>query len=268
MGRKDIHVNLLGFHAIRARMRAAPDTLVQVYFDEARRDGRVKALVAELKQAGVANVQFVAGRDLDGLAGGERHQGALAKALPRSQPDDLPSLLELMADRAPKDRQLLFLDGVTDPHNLGAILRSADGAGFGGVVAPKDHSAPLSDVAIRVSAGASDSMPYLRVTNLARAIEQAQDAGYLVLGLDDEGATDLFAGEWPAQPMVWVLGAEGAGLRRLVKEHCDEMVSLPMLGAVESLNVSVTAGVVCYESLRRRRNSQGSSAEGKAQRPR
>lgn len=239
---------LLGFHAVRARLRAAPDTITEVWIDQDRRDGRLKALLAELSQAGV-QVRPQPTNRLDEKAAGERHQGVLALAQPRALPDDLETLLEQSLTSGAPAPFFLFLDGVTDPHNLGAILRTADAAGVVAVVAPKDHSAPLSAVAARVAAGAAEQVPYLQVTNLNRAIEQAQDHGYFVWGLDDEAPQTLYALDLTG-PLVMVLGAEGKGLRRLVRSHCDGLVRLPMVGSVSSLNVSVACGVACYERLR------------------
>ncbi|MFM1880688.1 MAG: rRNA (guanosine-2-O-)-methyltransferase RlmB [Pseudomonadota bacterium] len=251
---------LLGFHAVRARLRAAPETIREVWVDQSRRDGRLKALLTELAQAGIS-LRPQSSAQLDARAGGERHQGVLALAQPREMPDDLETLLETCLTPAedrpairdaggrPSTPFFLFLDGVTDPHNLGAILRTADAAGVVAVVAPKDHSAPLSPVAIRVAAGAAEQVPYLLVTNLNRAIEQAQDRGYAVWGLDDSADETVYDLDLSG-PVVMVLGAEGKGLRRLVRSHCDGLVRLPMVGSVSSLNVSVACGVACYERLR------------------
>jgi 23S rRNA (guanosine2251-2'-O)-methyltransferase len=239
---------LLGFHAVRARLRAAPETLQEVWVDRERRDGRVKALVAELTQAQV-RVRLGSAQELDAQASGQRHQGVVGIALVRSLVDDLPSLLQQLAGQTGPAPFLIFLDGVTDPHNLGAILRTADAAGAAAVVAPKDHSAPLSSVATRVAAGAADQVPYLQVTNLNRAIEQVQEAGFFVWGLSDEASASLYSLDLTG-PLVLVFGAEGAGLRRLVRENCDGLVGIPMRGSVSSLNVSVACGVACYERLR------------------
>ena len=140
---------------------------------------------------------------------------------------------------------------MTDPHNLGAILRSADAAGAAAVIAPKDKSAPLNDVAARVSAGASDHLTYLQVTNLARAIEELQQADYMVIGLAGEASKSIYETDLKGK-IALVLGAEGEGMRRLTRERCDLLVRLPMKGSVESLNVSVACGVCCYEALRQR----------------
>ncbi|MEY2776911.1 MAG: rRNA (guanosine-2-O-)-methyltransferase RlmB [Pseudomonadota bacterium] len=240
---------LLGFHAVRARLKAAPHTLREVLYVADRKDARLKTLLDALTQAGVASRAVDSGR-LDQEAQGERHQGILALAEAMEQPADLDSLLEQLqtADQPPL---LVLLDGVTDPHNLGAVLRAADGAGVSAVIAPKDRSAPLSDIARRVSAGASESLPYIQITNLTRAIERLQDEGYRVLGLAGEARESIYQTDLQG-PLALALGAEGEGLRRLVREQCDGLVKLPLLGQVESLNVSVACAVACYEAVRQR----------------
>ena len=243
-------VKLCGFHAVRARLRAAADTITEVWVEPARKDQRIKALVDELQKAGIS-VKTADMARLDGLAAGQRHQGVVAVAQARQLVDDLPTLLEQLEDQPASNRFLLFLDGVTDPHNLGAIMRTADAAGVAAVVAPKDHSAPLNDVVMRVAAGGADRVPYIQVTNLSRAIEQVQDAGYQVYGLDGDAEQSLYKADLKGA-LVLVMGAEGDGIRRLVKSHCDALYKLPMKGGVESLNVSVATGVACFEALRQR----------------
>jgi 23S rRNA (guanosine2251-2'-O)-methyltransferase len=243
-------VKLCGFHAVRARLRAAADTITEVWVEPARKDQRIKALVDELQKAGIT-VKTADMARLDGLAAGQRHQGVVAVAQARQLVDDLPTLLEQLEDQPASNRFLLFLDGVTDPHNLGAIMRTADAAGVAAVVAPKDHSAPLNDVVMRVAAGGADRVPYIQVTNLSRAIEQVQDAGYQVYGLDGDAEQSLYKADLKGA-LVLVMGAEGDGIRRLVKSHCDALYKLPMKGGVESLNVSVATGVACFEALRQR----------------
>jgi len=247
MSRTDLQP-LLGFHAVRARLRAAPETLREVWVDRDRRDGRVKALLVELA-VGQVKGHLGSSHELEAHAGGQRHQGVVGLALARRLADDLPSLLQQIAGQTAPAPFLVFLDGVTDPHNLGAILRTADAAGAAAVVAPKDHSAPLSSVATRVAAGAADQVPYLQVTNLNRAIEQAQAAGFFVWGLADKASQSVYSLDLTG-PVVLVFGAEGAGLRRLVRENCDGLIGIPMRGSVSSLNVSVACGVACYERLR------------------
>ena len=241
---------LLGFHAVRARLRAAPETISRIVFDGQRRDARLNGL---LKLAEQASVKTMADSPtaMERLAKGQRHQGVLAIAARRPQPDSLLDLLEQMEALKLTDQWLVVLDGVTDPHNLGAILRSADAAGAAAVIAPRDKSAPLNDVAARVSAGAADHLPYLQVTNLARAIEELQQADYHVIGLAGEAEQSLYATDLTGR-IALVLGAEGEGMRRLTRERCDILVRLPMMGSVESLNVSVATGVCCYEALRQR----------------
>ncbi len=241
---------LLGFHAVRARLKAAPDSVLRIVFDGQRKDSRLNALLKLAEQSGakcVSESTLV----MDRLSKGQRHQGVLAFAKPREQPDSLSDLLDQMESLSSAQQWLVVLDGVTDPHNLGAILRSADAAGAAGVIAPRDKSAPLNEVAARVSAGASDHLPYLQVTNLARAIDELQQADYRVIGLAGEAQASLYKTDLTGR-VALVFGAEGDGMRRLTRERCDELVRLPMQGSVESLNVSVACGVVCYEALRQR----------------
>ncbi len=241
---------LLGFHAVRARVRAAPETITRIVFDGQRKDARLSSL---LTAAVAASIRVVSESSLqmDRLAKGQRHQGVLAIATRRPQPDSLSDLIDQMETLKPVDQWLVVLDGVTDPHNLGAILRSCDAAGAAAVIAPKDKSAPLNDVAARVSAGASDHLTYLQVTNLARAIEELQQADYMVIGLAGEASKSIYETDLKGK-IALVLGAEGEGMRRLTRERCDLLVRLPMKGSVESLNVSVACGVCCYEALRQR----------------
>lgn len=241
---------LLGFHAVRARLRAAPQTISRIVFDGQRKDSRLNGLLKLAEQAGIKSVSEST-LVMDRLAKQQRHQGVLAFAQRREQPDSLSDLLEQMDGLKSADQWLVVLDGVTDPHNLGAILRSADGAGAAAVIAPRDKSAPLNDVAARVSAGASDHLPYVQVTNLARAIEELQQADYQVIGLAGEADKSIYAADLTGR-IALVFGAEGEGMRRLTRERCDVLVRLPMQGSVESLNVSVACGVVCYEALRQR----------------
>ncbi len=250
MAKPSSDITLLGFHAVRARLRAAPQTIERIVFDGQRRDARLGSLLKTAEQSGVKTISD-SSLALDRLAKGQRHQGILAIAQRRPQPDSLEELLEQMESLKPAAQWLVLLDGVTDPHNLGAILRSVDAAGGAAVVAPRDKSAPLNDIAARVSAGASDHLPYLQVTNLSRAIEVLQQSDYHVIGLAGEAEQSLFATDLKGR-VALVLGAEGEGLRRLTRERCDQLVHLPMQGSVESLNVSVACGVCCYELLRQR----------------
>lgn len=235
-----------GFHAVIARLRANPRSVDEVYVDRTRRDGRIRDLVQMAEAAGVRVMQVDAVR-LAGMAGAERHQGVVAAARPVTHPASLDDIL----DAVQEPPLVLVLDGITDPHNLGACLRVADGAGVHAVVAPRDRSAGLSAVAIKVASGAADSVPYVTVTNLARTLDELKERNIWIVGTTDNAPQSLYDAELPPAT-AWVLGSEGEGMRRLTEERCDLLVHVPMRGACASLNVSVTAGVVLYEARRRR----------------
>ena len=248
---------LFGFHSVTARLRQAPESIKTLYVDRDRVDARSRDLQKLAAEKSVA-INLVASSRLDRLSFGKRHQGVVAMveaAVPRLTLEQLLDILQ--RDSAQREgvqitsSLLLLLDGVTDPRNLGACLRVADGAGVRAVIAPKDHSCMLTDVVIHTASGAAESVPYVLVTNLARTIEDLQIAGFRVFGTADEAGSSLYGADLSG-PIAWVLGSEDKGLRRLVREHCDELVSIPMLGSVESLNVSVAAGVVLYETVRQR----------------
>jgi 23S rRNA (guanosine2251-2'-O)-methyltransferase len=247
---------LFGFHSVTARLRQAPGSIRTLYLDRDRNDHRARELQRLAAEQSVAVNLVNAGR-LDRLCAGKRHQGVVAMAEASVPKADLEQLLARAAAwrQAASDGAapplLLLLDGVTDPRNLGACLRVADGAGVDAVLAPKDHACMLTDVVIHTASGAAESVPYLMVTNLARTIEDLQLGGFRVIGTADEAVGSLYEANLDG-PIAWVLGSEDKGLRRLVREHCDQLVSIPMLGRVESLNVSVAAGVVLYETVRRR----------------
>jgi len=240
---------VFGFHSVTARLRQAADSVRELYADRSRDDGRMRDLLQAASAAGVEPRRVDAGR-LDRLCPHRRHQGVVAIVDARPPVVELHALLDALA--APP--LLLLLDGVTDPRNLGACLRVADGAGVHAVVAPKDHACPLNDAAIQTASGAADTVPYVMVTNLARTIDELQERGITVIGAADGVDTTLYDAEIPAS-VAWALGAEGVGLRRLTRERCDTLVSIPMLGQVASLNVSVAAGIVLYETVRRTRRS-------------
>lgn len=240
---------LFGFHSVTARLRQSPGSIRELYLDRERVDGRARELM-RIAQDKAVESRLVPAARLDKMCKGQRHQGVVAVADAVVPNQTLPALLESLR-AAEVDPLLLLLDGVTDPRNLGACLRVADGAGVHAVIAPKDHSCGLTEVAIHTSSGGAESVPYISVTNLARTIEELQDAGIRVLGTADEAAEPLY-GTVLDGPLAWVLGAEDKGLRRLVREHCDALVAIPMLGACESLNVSVASGIVLYETVRQR----------------
>jgi len=235
-----------GFHAVAARLKRGGEGVRELYVAAGRDDARVQDLLRLAEQAGV-RPHFVDIARIDRLCPQRRHQGVAMFAEVLAAQVDLDELL----DRTERPL-LLLLDGVTDPRNLGACLRVADGAGVHAVVAPKDHACPLTEVAVQTASGAAETVPYVMVTNLARTIEDLKERGIWVVGTADEAQRTLYEQELP-EPMAWVLGAEGKGLRRLTRQRCDALVRIPMQGSVSSLNVSVAAGIVLYETLRRHR---------------
>jgi 23S rRNA (guanosine2251-2'-O)-methyltransferase len=238
---------LFGFHAVTVRLKTAPASVAEIHVDSARRDARMRQFVERARDAGVQIIDSDDAR-LAQLAGSSRHQGVVARvnALPPRH-----SLDEVL-DEVEGPPLVLVLDGVTDPHNLGACLRVADGAGAHAVVAPKDHAVGLNATVAKVASGAADTVPYLMVTNLARTLADLKDRDTRIIGTSDDATATLYDVDLRG-PVALVLGAEGAGLRQLTRRHCDELVRIPMAGAVESLNVSVAAGICLYEALRQRR---------------
>jgi len=237
---------LAGFHAVAARLRAAPDSIDTVYFDARRRDGRMQQLQQSAKAAGVRLVP-ADGERLRSLSEGAPHQGVVALA---EEIQQLLTLDDVLADVG-TDTLLLALDGVTDPRNLGACLRVADAAGVSAVVVPRDRSAGMTPAAFKAAAGAAESVALIEVTNLARALEAMDEAGVRTVGAAGEAGQSLYELDLRG-PTAWVLGAEGSGLRRLTRERCDVLARIPLRGQVESLNVSVAAGICLFETVRQR----------------
>jgi 23S rRNA (guanosine2251-2'-O)-methyltransferase len=236
---------LTGFHAVTSRLRQRPETVTEIYMDAERSDTRAKDLRELAKRLNVRLIPVDMKR-LDGMAAGVRHQGVVANA----EPLDIPKFIEDALEGI-EEPLILILDGIQDPHNLGACLRVADGAGAHAVIAPKDRSVGLTNAAIKVASGAADSVPYIVVTNLARTMRDLKDRGIWIIGADDSADQSLYKAKLEG-PLAMVLGAEGEGLRRLTKESCDLLVSIPMFGSVSSLNVSVASGICLYEARRRR----------------
>ncbi|HXJ50609.1 MAG TPA: 23S rRNA (guanosine(2251)-2'-O)-methyltransferase RlmB [Burkholderiales bacterium] len=237
---------VFGFHAVLARLRADPSSVLEIYLDETRNDARAKDLAAVAERAKV-HLMRVPTRRLDGFYGGGRHQGVVARIEIKKTSDSVDEILEGV-----EHPLLLVLDGVTDPHNLGACLRVANGAGAHAVLAPKDRAVGLTPTVSKVASGAAEMTPYLMVTNLARTLSELKERNIWVVGADERAEQTLYEADLP-DSIAWVLGAEGEGMRRLTRESCDLLVRIPMRGEVESLNVSVSAGVCLYESARRRR---------------
>lgn len=235
-----------GFHAVTARLRRHPEGIEEIYLTQGRQDVRMRDLTKLAELAGVRMITVDAKR-LDGMAGGARHQGIVAKVDGRIKELKLDDVLDTLDGPA----LLLVLDGVQDPHNLGACLRVADAAGVHAVIAPRDKAVGLTATAIKVASGAADTVPYITVTNLARALKEMQERGIWIVGLDAEAEKDVYGTDL-AGSIALVMGAEGAGLRRLTRDTCDFLTRIPMVGTVESLNVSVASGICLFEALRQR----------------
>jgi 23S rRNA (guanosine2251-2'-O)-methyltransferase len=242
---------LFGFHAVTVRLKTAPASVIEVHVDAARRDARMRQFVERAKEAGAKLIDSDDQR-LIRLAGSPRHQGVVAKVEALAAVHSLDDVLDAVAGPP----LVLVLDGVTDPHNLGACLRVADGAGAHAVVAPKDHAVGLNATVAKVASGAAETVPYLMVTNLARTLNELKDRGIQVVGTAEDAEQTLYDIDFTG-PVALVLGAEGPGMRALTKKTCDVLVRIPMAGAVESLNVSVAAGVCLFEALRQRRRVAG-----------
>jgi 23S rRNA (guanosine2251-2'-O)-methyltransferase len=237
---------LFGFHAVTARLKSAPKSVNEIHIDASRRDQRMRQFVERAKEAGAKLIDSDDER-LQKLCGTHRHQGVVARvesiAISHSLDDTL--------DAVPSVPLLLVLDGITDPHNLGACLRVADGAGAHAVIAPKDHAVGVNATVAKVASGAADTVPYFMVTNLARTLNELKERDIRIVGTSDDAQRSLYDIDLTG-PVALVLGAEGSGMRQLTARTCDELVRLPMAGAVESLNVSVASGVCLYEAVRQR----------------
>jgi 23S rRNA (guanosine2251-2'-O)-methyltransferase len=239
---------VFGLHAVRTLLQQRPERASLLILQKGREDARVSE-VMKLAQAANIKIELRDGRELDRLAGGDRHQGVCI----RMKGSDVlgEGALDELLDRASAPPLLLVLDGVQDPHNLGACLRTADAAGVTAVIVPRDRAAGLSPTVRKVASGAAETVPLIQVVNLARTLRWLKEREIWIVGTDDQAPKSLFQTSL-AGPLAVVLGAEGPGLRRLTKENCDALVSIPMRGVVESLNVSVATGVVLYEALRQR----------------
>jgi len=238
---------VFGWHAVEAVLKREPERLQQVWIQTGRQDKRVKSITDTLDSLGV-RWKVVHRRELDERVSGV-HQGIVAAVSEsREWTED-----DLLAQLAGSDKPpfLLVLDGVTDPHNLGACMRTADAVGVQAVIVPKDKSASLTPVARKVACGAAETVPFVRVTNLARFLRSLQDQGVWLIGTAGEAKATLYQADFKG-PVALVMGAEGKGMRRLTREHCDQLINIPMLGHVDSLNVSVATGVCLYEALRQR----------------
>ena len=243
--------NLFGFHAVGVRIKTSPTSVFEVFYDVQRRDARMRQFIDRARDSGIKLVESD-GLRLAKMCGSHGHQGVVARVDALAQVTSLDELLENLEASGVKNPLLLVLDGVTDPHNLGACLRVADGAGAHAVIAPKDHAAGISAIVSKVASGAAETMPYFMVTNLARTLGELKERNIWCIGTSDDAENTIYDVDLKG-PVALVLGAEGEGMRQLTRKTCDQLVSIPMHGAVESLNVSVASGVCLYEALRQRR---------------
>lgn len=239
---------IYGFHAINARLWQNPQSLIELYIQEGKHDLRIREVLNKADEEKV-RVRFVDQARLDNMSHGARHQGVLGFIDPSKHHIHLEDVLEHLNEPA----FLLVLDGITDPHNLGACLRTADAMGVHAVIAPKDKSVGLNATVSKVACGAAEVVPYITVTNLARTLRELKEYGIWVVGTEMNAPSDLFHYEVP-KSVAWVMGNEGEGMRRLTRECCDELVSIPMFGTVESMNISVSAAMVMAETRRQRLN--------------
>ena len=239
-----------GMHAVRWLLKEHPERVRRLWLQSSRDDART-AEIAELARAAGISIQRVDARKLDDWTEGASHQGILAESEPSRSwsEDDLYAHLEALAGPA----LLLLLDGVQDPHNLGACLRTADACGAHGLIIPRDRAVGLTSVARKVAAGAAETVPVVAVVNLARTMRALKERNIWLIGADVHADREVFQADLKGSVGL-VLGGEGEGMRRLTRESCDVIVRLPLLGAVESLNVSVAAGMLLYEAVRQRRN--------------
>ncbi len=241
---------LFGFHAVGVRLKTAPQSIVEIYYEASRRDARMRQFLDRAREAGARLIE-ADGERLAKLAGSHGHQGVAARVEPTQQITSLDELLENLEESGVKNPLLLVLDGVTDPHNLGACLRVADGAGAHAVIAPKDHAAGINATVAKVASGAAETVPYFMVTNLARTLNELKERNIWIIGTSGDADKNIYQMDLKG-PVALVLGAEGDGMRQLTRKTCDELVSIPMQGAVESLNVSVASGVCLFEAVRQR----------------
>lgn len=243
--KKDI---IFGIHAVLSLIQRQPSRIEGLFLSEGRADKKIQMMIEQALEKNI-KIKRVSKKILDEYALNQNHQGAVAQCRPAKSysEEDLPSILESAAPPI----LLLVLDTVQDPHNLGACLRTADAAKVAAVIAPKDKSVGLTPTVIKVASGASDTVPFIQVTNLARTLRFLKEKNIWLFGADSNGERSLYQTDLTV-PLAWVMGAEGQGLRCLTREHCDGLFHVPMLGSVQSLNVSVAAGVFLFETVRQR----------------
>jgi len=235
---------IFGFHAVISRLRQNPDSIKEVFVDETRNDQRIRSLIGMTQAQKIQLISCDSGR-LDRMAGSRRHQGVAASINTALTYVGIDDVLDTLTEPA----RLLVLDGIQDPHNLGACLRVADAFGVHAVIAPKDRAVGLNATVHKVASGAADTVPYIAVTNLARTLRALKERDIWIIGTSDD--VDQSLSDFRVDgPVAWVFGSEENGMRRLTREACDQLVRIPMLGSVESLNVSVSVGICLFETYR------------------
>lgn len=239
---------LFGIHAVNTALKRDAQRIHKILIMKGRQDAKMQRLIDTALDLRI-QIEQVSKRELEELVKGAVHQGVVALCKPIQTYNE--QYLDKLLDKLEEPPFLLILDGVTDPHNLGACLRTADAAGVQAVVAPKDKSAPLNATAAKVACGAAESVPYVLVTNLARTLKSLQERGVWTTGTAGETDLDIYQANLKG-PMALIMGAEGQGMRRLTREHCDQLVKIPMAGEVSSLNVSVATGICLFEAVRQR----------------
>lgn len=238
---------IYGIHAVVAVLQKRPQDVLELYLDQQRGDNRMRELTQLALQNDIT-IQWSLKATLNQLSNKSQHQGVVAKVRQGQTAETIEDIIENLDSPA----FILILDGITDPHNLGACLRSADAAGVHAVIAPKDGSVGITPTVSKVASGAAENIPYFQVTNLSRTIKYLQQQGVWIHGLADAANANFYEQDYTGS-IALVLGAEGKGMRRLTKDSCDYLVSIPMAGSVSSLNVSVAAGICLYEVVRQRR---------------
>ncbi|HHF3067739.1 TPA: 23S rRNA (guanosine(2251)-2'-O)-methyltransferase RlmB [Vibrio diabolicus] len=242
---------IYGIHAVKAVLEREPERFIEAYVLKGRQDDRLMPILNDLQVCGVS-IQQMTRKTLDDKARGANHQGIIARVKPAKQLNE-NDIDDILAQH--KSPLLLVLDGVTDPHNLGACLRNADAAGAAAIIVPKDRSAPMNATVSKVACGAAEVVPLIRVTNLARTMRTLQEKGIWFVGTAGEATHDIYQAKLTG-PLAIVMGAEGDGMRRLTRETCDDLIKIPMAGSVSSLNVSVASGICLFEAVRQRLAAQ------------
>lgn len=239
---------IYGLHAVTTLLERNPEQIMELWLAKGRNDRRIQTVIALAEQQGIAIMEADKGL-LNQKTEEASHQGVIAWRKPKQSLTEkhLPDILDSLEGTP----LILILDGVTDPHNLGACIRTADAAGVQLVLAPKDKSAPMNATVAKVACGAAEVVPYIQVTNLARTMKELQERGIWIIGTAGEAEQSLYQHDLTG-PIAIVMGAEGVGMRRLTREHCDYLANLPMAGEVSSVNVSVATGICLFEAVRQR----------------